>query len=396
MSKGIEYEEEEVLKNLRIFILTLGVFSIINTEMGVIGILPMIADHYQVSITTAGLLVSMFALAVAVAGPTMPLLFSGMNRKHAMVMVLSVFTICNVISAFSLNFTITLIARVLPAFFHPVYVSLAFSVASGSVEPEKAPQAVSKVMTGVSAGMVLGVPIVSFIANLTSLMIAMIFFAVVNAVALLITILFIPSSPVEHKLSYGEQLMVLKESNTWISIIGVMLLNGAIFGVYSYISQYLTSVTDMTTGTISIILFIYGMANILGNAIAGKMLSRKPIRFILISFIGLTCLYIIQTILGDISLATTVIIFIWGILAGCVGNINQYWMSTAVPHAPDFANGLFLAATNLGTTVGTTLCGVVITSIGISSIFIGGLAMLILSLGFILTRIYMKTKVVEA
>lgn len=381
------------MKNLKIFILTLGVFSIINTEMGVIGILPMIAEHYQVGITTAGLLVSMFALAVAVAGPTMPLLFSGMNRKHAMIMVLSVFTICNIISAFSLNFTLTLIARVLPAFFHPVYVSLAFSVASGSVEPDQAPQAVSKVMMGVSAGMVLGVPIVSFIANLTSLMVAMIFFAAVNAIALLVTIIFIPSSPVENKLSYGEQLKVLKESNTWISIIGVMLLNGAIFGVYSYISQYLTSVTEMAAGTISIILFIYGMANIVGNAIAGKMLSHKPIQFILASFIGLAGLYIMQTILGNISLVTAVIIFVWGILAGCVGNINQYWMSTAVPHAPDFANGLFLAATNLGTTVGTTLCGSVINSIGISSIFLGGFIMLALSIVFILIRVRITGKV---
>lgn len=62
------------MKDFKVFILTLGVFSIINTEMGVIGILPLISEHFQVAITTAGLLVSMFALAVAVAGPTMPLL----------------------------------------------------------------------------------------------------------------------------------------------------------------------------------------------------------------------------------------------------------------------------------------------------------------------------------
>lgn len=383
------------MKNFKVFILILGVFSIINTEMGVIGILPMIAKHYQVSITTAGLLVSMFALAVALAGPTMPLLFSGMNRKHAMIMVLSIFTVCNVISAFSPNFILTLVARILPAFFHPVYVSLAFSVAGSSVEPDKAPQAIAKVMMGVSAGMVLGVPIVSFIANSTSLMVAMIFFAVVNAIALTITIFCIPSSPVVQKLSYGQQLMVLKESNTWISILGVMLLNGAIFGVYSYISQYLTSVTQLQTGVISMILFIYGMANIIGNVIAGKMLSHTPIRFILTAFVGLASLYILQTIVGEISLATTIIIFIWGILAGCVGNINQYWMALAIPHAPDFANGLFLAATNLGTTVGTTLCGIVITSVGISSIFLGGLVMLAISVTFILMRVFNEKKVMK-
>lgn len=380
------------MKNFKVFILTLGVFSIINTEMGVIGILPLISEHFQVAITTAGLLVSMFALAVAVAGPTMPLLFSGMNRKHAMVMVLSIFTVCNVISAFSPNFTITLIARVLPAFFHPVYVSLAFSVAGSSVKQEEAPQAISKVMMGVSTGMVLGVPIVSYIANLTSLTVAMIFFAIVNGLALIATLIFIPSSPVEHKMSYGEQLNALKKSNTWVSIIGVMLLNGGIFGVYSYLSEYLTQTTGVAAGTISIILFVYGMANIIGNAVAGKMLSRKPIQFILISFVGLAIIYGFQTILGEISLATTILIFIWGIMAGCVGNINQYWMSTAVPNAPDFANGLFLAATNLGTTVGTSLCGGVITKMGISYIFLGGLVMLALSCCFIIIRIYSQKR----
>lgn len=380
------------MKDFKVFILTLGVFSIINTEMGVIGILPIIAEHFQVAITTAGLLVSMFALAVAVAGPTMPLLFSGMNRKHAMVMVLSIFTVCNVISAFSPNFTITLIARVLPAFFHPVYVSLAFSVAGSSVKQEEAPQAISKVMMGVSTGMVLGVPIVSYIANLTSLTVAMIFFAIVNGLALIATLIFIPSSPVEHKMSYGEQLNALRNSNTWVSIIGVMLLNGGIFGVYSYLSEYLTQTTGLAAGTISILLFVYGMANIIGNAVAGKMLSRKPIKFILISFVGLAIIYGFQTILGEISLATTILIFIWGIMAGCVGNINQYWMATAVPNAPDFANGLFLAATNLGTTVGTSLCGGVITKMGVSYIFLGGLVMLALSCCFISIRIYSQKR----
>lgn len=382
------------LKKMKIFILTLGVFSIINTEMGVIGILPMIASHFNVTITTAGLLVSLFALAVAIAGPTMPLLFSGMNRKYTMVMVLSIFTICNLISAFSMNFTMTLIARVIPACFHPVYVSLAFSVAGASITPEKSPQAVSRVMMGVSAGMVLGVPIVSFIANMTSLTIAMLFFAAINAVALVATIFIFPSSPVKDKMSYGEQLSVLKVSKTWISILGVMLLNGAIFGVYSYLSEYLSKTTGLSMGIISIVLFVYGMANIGGNAIAGKMLSEKPTHFILMTFTFLIVIYIIQTFLGTLTMPTIIIIFAWGILAGCVGNINQYWMTSAIPQAPDFANGLFLAATNLGTTVGTTLCGGLITSLGTSSIFVGGISMLVISFIFIFSRIYTENKLI--
>ena len=87
--------------NLLIFILTIGVFGIINTEMGVLGILPLLAEKFSISIAQAGLLVSLFALAVAAAGPVMPLLFAGIDRKRVMLLVLSVFVLGNLISVFT-------------------------------------------------------------------------------------------------------------------------------------------------------------------------------------------------------------------------------------------------------------------------------------------------------
>ncbi|MGO4375671.1 MFS transporter, partial [Paenibacillus sp. MCAF20] len=86
--------------HLFIFILTIGVFGILNTEMGIVGILPSIADHFNVSIAKAGLLVSLFALAVAISGPILPLLFSGLNRKKVMLFVIGVFVLGNVVSIF--------------------------------------------------------------------------------------------------------------------------------------------------------------------------------------------------------------------------------------------------------------------------------------------------------
>lgn len=374
-------------KNFIIFILSLGVFSIINTEMGIIGIMPLISEQYQVSISDAGLMVSLFALAVAIAGPTMPLLFSRMNRKWAMLMVLGIFTVCNVIAAFAPNFTIALIARVLPAFFHPIYVSLALTVAGTSVGEQEAPKAVSNVLMGVSAGMVLGVPIVSFIANATSLVVGMLFFAVVNFIALIATIIMIPSSPITEKLTYGEQLSCLKLPLTWLSIFGVVCLNGAIFGVYSYMAEYLGAVTSLSDNAVSIMLLVYGLANIVGNMIGGKELSSRPIKFIKVFPLILLGVYIILFLIGEFNIPMAIITFVWGVLAGAAGNINQYWITSAVPKAPEFGNGLFLAATNLGTTIGTTICGLFITSININSVVFGGMMMLIIGMLFILWRI---------
>ena len=86
---------------LLIFILAVGVFGILNTEMGVVGIIPQVSERFGVSVPDAGLLVSGFALIVAIAGPTMPLLFSKMNRKHVMLLSLGVFSVCNVAAIFA-------------------------------------------------------------------------------------------------------------------------------------------------------------------------------------------------------------------------------------------------------------------------------------------------------
>ena len=372
---------------LLVFILTAGVFGIINTEMGVIGILPLIAEHFHVTVPEAGWTVSIFALVVAISAPIMPLLFSGINRKKVMLLALGVFTLSNIISMLTSNFTLLLIARALPAFLHPVYVSMAFTVAAASVSKEKAPKAVAKVFIGVSAGMVLGVPVTSYIASEVSFTMGMMFFTVVNALVFVATLLFVPSMPVKEKLSYGAQLNVLKKKIIWYSIMAVTLINGALFGFFSYMSDYLRTVTEVSYSVISILLMIYGLANITGNVIAGKQLATNPIRSMIFIPFALFTFYICIFILGEWLAAMTVIILILGILAGYGQNTMQYMITEAAPEAPDFANGLFLLSANLGTTVGAAACGAFITFFDTRYSVIGSLLFLAVSIVFVVLRI---------
>ncbi|WP_169090438.1 MFS transporter [Paenibacillus sp. PL91] len=373
--------------NLLVYILTFGVFGILNTEMGVIGILPLIADHFHVSISTAGLIVSLFALAVAVSGPILPSLFSGMNRKKVMLLVLGIFIVGNFVSAITSDFTVLMIARVVPAFFHPIYCSLAFTVAAASVSKDEASKAVSKVFIGVSAGMVLGVPVSSMIATATSLAYAMLFFAAINTVAFIATLLFVPSMPVANKPSYGTQLRVLRRSTIWLSIAAVVFMNGAVFGVYSYLAEYLKTVTHYNWNTISLMLFLYGAANIVGNMLAGKLLTNHALRMIKYYPFALGVVYILLFILGQFSVPMAFIILVWGVLGGIGGNITQYWIVSAAPEAPEFANGIFLTSANLGTTIGASVCGLFISGISTQYVVLGGILFLIFSIAAIYPRI---------
>ncbi|MFJ2043158.1 MFS transporter [Paenibacillus taichungensis] len=376
----------EKQKTLFIFILTIGVFGILNTEMGIVGILPLVADHFHISVSKAGLLVSLFAIAVAISGPTLPLLFSGFNRKKVMLLVLGVFVLGNMVSIFATNFNVALIARVIPAFLHPVYVSIALTSAAASVSREDAPRATSKVFMGVTGGMVLGAPISSFIGSSTSIEMAMLFFTIVNAIAFIAVLLFVPSMPVQERLSYGSQLSVLKKSITWLSIIGVIFINAAMYGVSSYLAEYLETITNVNGGTISLMLFIFGGASILGNIVAGKVLTTNPLKSVALFPFILGVVYIVLFLIGEFTGPMAFIVFVFGIMVAVGNNISQYWITSAAPEAPEFSNGLFLASGNLGVATGTSVGGLVISGMGTQYVVLGGLLFLILSLFFILLR----------
>lgn len=381
------------MKKKNLWILTVGVFSILNTEMGVVGILPAISEQYQVSLTTAGLLVSLFALAIAVSGPVMPMVLSRFKRKNVMVFVLSLFTVGNIAAAFAINFQMLLLARVIPAFFHPVYVSFALAAASDFAPKESdIPKAVSKVVVGVSAGMVLGAPVAGLIASWSNLRLSMLFFAAVNLISLVATILFISEFPKSEAVSYGAQLGILKEKKLWLALVGVMVLNGSIFGVYSYVSSYLGDVLLIPAQAASAVLFVYGLMNIVGNTIAGKGLSSRPNRFISIQPIVISGIYMLLLLAGTSVIPATILVLLWGIAAGMVANTIQYWVTSVAPSAPEFANGLYLTAANLGISAATPFCGIFITQMGTQAAPIGGIVLVVCSAACIYLKVRMANR----
>lgn len=382
MKKFIKSQRSSLL----VFILTVGVFGIINTEMGIVGILPLIAETFSVSVPAAGWTVSAFALVVAISGPIIPLIFSGINRKRVMLLALGIFVISNIISMLTTSFNVILVARIIPAFFHPIYVSMAFSVAASSVPKEQSPKAVSRIFIGVSAGMVLGVPVTSLIAGETGFSMAMLFFAIVNALVFIATIFLVPSIPVKERLSYGSQFRVLKKTIMWNSILAVIFINGAVFGFFSFLSDFLKNITALNFKIISIMLFIYGGANIIGNLIAGKLLVQIPSKTIKIIPFIMVIMYVVLFILGEYMITMGGIIFGLGILAGIASNNCQYMISQSAPEAPDFANGIFLTSTNLGTAVGTAFCGMFITALDTRYAVMGTLIFLVLGIVFIYLR----------
>ena len=390
--------------SILVLILAVGVFGILNTEMGVVGIVPDVSAAYGVSVAEASLLVSGFALVVAIAAPIMPLLFSKVNRKTVMLLTLGIFTVCNGAAAFSPNFETMLALRVIPAAFHPLYTSLALAMASQMGTPEQAAKASARVFVGVSAGMVLGAPVSSALASALSLFASMMFFALVTLVVFVATVFLVPSLPVEHPLTYGEQLSILKKPLLWSSFVSVMVLNGAMFGFYGFLADYLESGLGLAAAATSAMLLGYGAANIVGNVAAGRLLAKMPVRTSVVIPVVLLVAFAALFYAGGLQIAACVMLCLIGILAGIAGflplvfglhrvkhmtdsgNLGHMGVLTAAPEAPDFANGLYLTAANLGVTIFTPFLGVFITNGGPIASDLGVMGLLVIAFGLILVR----------
>lgn len=377
-------QTKTISESLLITILTLGVFGIINTEMGVVGIIPQIAERFDVTVSTAGLCVSVFALAVSVAAPVLPLLFSSINRRTMMLAALILFVASNILSMVTDSFAVLLTARALPAFLHPVYVAMAFTLAAAATKDEPS-RGIARVFVGVSAGMVLGVPMTTFVTTHWSYEAAMGIFAVINTVVLVATFFLVPNMPAKQHYP-GHQLRILKKPSLWLGVTAFTCINGAMFGFFSFMSEFLHKVSAFSFDAVSSVLLAYGIANIVGNMLAGRVFGHYKKFFTQAGPAVMLMLYVLLYLFSASSIATAALVVLLGICAGFINISGQYMISSAAREAPDFSNGLFLTAANFGTAMGTMLCGIFISLQGTRAALFATCILLLASLVFTHTR----------
>jgi DHA1 family inner membrane transport protein len=370
-----------------VYVLALGAFALITTEFGVIGILPQISEAFRITIDRAGWLLSGFALVIALLGPWMTLLFSKVNRKFSLSLVLFAFFLSNIASVFSPTFNVLLLARLLPAFVHPVFWSIAMSVAAASVETKRSSRAVSIVFTGFSAGIVLGVPMASFVAGSYGWEGAFLVFSVLNAVALIAHLILIPSMPVTRRLSFGSQLGVLRKPILWLNLALQVLLTAAVFSIYAYMADYLKIVTEMDVRSISLMLFLFGTAGFFGTLAAGSLmgpyLSATASGFMALFAPTLFLIFLF----GQSYPVAVVLVVIWGFVHAPAVPLCQALILRAAPEAPEFSNSLFNSFGNLGLTAGTMVGGFFISFLGIRVLPLASISLLaVAALVFLMER----------
>ncbi len=364
-----------------IYVMALGAFGIITTEFGVIGIMPTISREFNISIDTAGWLLSAFALTIALTGPFTTLLTAKVNRKLMMCLVMAVFVVSNILSAFAPNFTVLMIARILPAFLHPVFWAVSTVAAAKQVEPKDAPRAVSVVLGGLSIATVLGVPITTYVAELFNWQASFVLSGIINLVAFIALAVFVPSMPVTENTASESPLLILKKGQLWVNLFATLVMIAGMFATYGYLAEYLGKISHMSGGQISLMLLLFGGAGIAGNWLTGIALSKNILLTTRFFLLGLVAVHLLAYLFGGLFIPMAVIVSIWGFIHTGGFLIGQTRTTTEAPEAPELAASLMVSFGNAGVTVGTMVGGFIITYYGVHQVIWGSMLLLVVAFG---------------
>ncbi|MDR4945379.1 MFS transporter [Neobacillus cucumis] len=362
--------------------LAVSAFAIGTTEFISVGLLPLIAKDLQISVTTAGLTVSLYALGVTFGAPILTSLTSRMSRKSLLLWIMIIFIIGNGMAASAAGIGVLLAARVISAFSHGVFMSIGSTIAAELVPENRRASAISIMFSGLTVATVTGVPFGTFIGQQFGWRMAFVIIIAVGVIALLANSILVPSDLRKGvQTTFRDQFKLVTNGRLLLLFIITALGYGGTFVVFTYLSPILQDITGFKESTVAVILLVYGVAIAIGNMIGGKLSNKNPISALFYMFIIQAIILFILQFTAPYKIAGLITIFFMGLLAFMnVPGLQVYVVMLAerfVPRAVDVASAINIAAFNAGIALGSFLGGVITDSIGlIHTSWIGALMVL--------------------
>ncbi|MBS4214598.1 MFS transporter [Neobacillus rhizophilus] len=355
---------------LALLALAVSAFAIGTTEFISVGLLPLIAKDLQISVTTAGLTVSLYALGVTFGAPILTSFTSSMSRKSLLLWIMIVFIIGNSIAAGAESIGVLLVARVLSAFSHGVFMSIGSTIAADLVPENRRASAIAIMFTGLTVATITGVPFGTFIGQEFGWRTSFMVIVAVGIIAFIATSILVPSQLRKGvRTAFRDQFKLLSNGRLVLLFAITALGYGGTFVVFTYLSPLLQEITGFKEGTVAVILLVYGVAIAIGNVIGGKAANRKPIAALFYMFILQAIVLFILTFTAPYKTAALITIILMGLLAFMnVPGLQVYVVMLAerfVPSAVDVASAINIAAFNAGIAIGSYLGGVITDSIGL-------------------------------
>ncbi|PZF02256.1 MFS transporter [Curtobacterium sp. MCLR17_040] len=342
--------------------LALGGFGIGLTEFVITGLLPEVAADYGVTETTAGWLVTGYALAVIVGALGLTAATTRLPRKPVLLGLLVLFIVGNTLSAIAPTYGVMMTGRVIAALCHGAFFGIGSVVAANMVERSKRASAVALMFTGLTASNVLGVPFGTFLGQAAGWRATFWAIAAIGVVALIGVLVLVPAVRSTEVPSLARELGAFRSGQVWLSLGMTVLGYGGMFGAFTYIAYTLTSVSGFPSSAVPWLLIVFGIGLFVGNFAGGKLAARSIDRTLLVVLVVLTVVLAVFALVANSPALTVIALVLMGAFGFATVPALQTRVMQYADHAPTLASGANIAAFNLGNALGAWIGGLTIAA----------------------------------
>ncbi|MGG1551052.1 MFS transporter [Paenibacillus ferrarius] len=374
--------EQNKKSTMALLALAVSAFAIGTTEFISVGLLPLIAEDLHIALTTAGLTVTLYALGVTFGAPVLTSLTSTVSRKTLLLWIMTVFIIGNLLAATAGSVAVLLIARIVSALAHGVFMSIGSTIAADLVPVNRRASAIALMFSGLTVATVTGVPLGTYLGQQLGWRAAFFAIAAVGVLALIANLVLVSAKLRRGtKTKLAVQLKLVASPRLLLALAMTALGYGGTFVVFTYLSPLLHDIAGFQESTVALILLVYGIAIAIGNVIGGRAANRKPSKALLIMFLAQAVVLFVLMFTAPFKVAGLITIFSLGLLAFMsVPGLQIYVVQLAeqfAPEAKDVASAFNIAAFNAGIAIGASLGGFVTDHLGlIHTTWVGGLMVL--------------------
>ncbi|MDR2325522.1 MAG: MFS transporter [Acidovorax sp.] len=356
--------------------LAIGAFAIGTTEFTPMGLLPVIADGVQVSIPTAGMLVSAYAVGVMVGAPVMTLLFSRFGKRSALMALMLIFTLGNLLSAMAPGYVSLLLSRLVTSLNHGAFFGIGAVVAASVVPKDKQASAIAAMFMGLTIANIGGVPAATWIGQQLGWRLAFGGTAVLGLVTIAALWLALPKGEPGERPDVRRELKVLTRPEVLLAMGTTVLGSGAMFALYTYVAPVLAEITQASPGFVALALVLIGIGFTLGNSLGGRLAdwSLDGATQLILAALALTMLVLPWLLATHLGAAIGLVV--WGAAAFGIVPPVQMRVMQAAAQAPGLASSVNVGAFNLGNALGAALGGAVISQgLGYAAVPLAGAAL---------------------
>ncbi|WP_288387607.1 MFS transporter [uncultured Acinetobacter sp.] len=342
---------------IALIVLSLSSFAIVTTELAPIGLLSALAHDLNQSEAITGLIVTGYGWVAAISALCSIVLLIRFPRKMVLMIMLLILAISNIIVAYSSSFNMIFSARIIGAIAHGSFWALIGAVAYSLVPKHKLGLATSIIFSGVSVASILGVPLASYLTQLSSWRLAFEFLGLLSFIVCILILLFVPKIPDQAPLASGFFKKVLQHSTLNRLFILTAMIISSHFAAFTFIEPFLSQIAQLESGQITLLLLVFGLAGLMGNILAGKLIDRHLHTIILVSLVFISGSVFAFGYLGYQVTLSIAIVFLtlWGVSIASIFVGLQTWVLKQADDLASAASAIYVAVFNASIGLGALI-----------------------------------------